>query len=367
MKRNINFLLLALATILTFNTACSDDDYEPKTNSVQVLSATTSIAPNGGEETIEVTGQGITASAADDWLKVSVNGNTVTVSAIANPHRTSRHTLLTIKAENGDFTQVNISQYGQVLVLDTFYSFGDEANTYKYYLNHNVDVNIVETPDWLDVSITDDSLIFVAQENNLGHWREGYVRYEVGGEVNSFFVRQVDFSKDIAGTYYLCGNDSFVNPTKTIRLKGRFYEKDGQYLFELTDHGNLAMPIDINLSTLAVTISAGYYMGTYETTESAESSELVTRYVYTILYDEVLDMETWRNYSLVGILKYDAQTNSVYTSQLYDDGSWLFGQATGLRIGYFSEERVSTSTRVKTTNKDLVYLAKPWLERISNN
>lgn len=365
MKKVYGLLIFILGSLV--GVSCSDDDYTPHTSSVEVSSAETSIDAAGGEKNIVVTGEGITASAQDTWLGVNVKGNTITVSAGANPSRESRNTLLTVKASNGDSTLVNVSQYGMVFVIKGGNIYlNDDAQTSKIAVEHSLDVKILFAPKWSDVTVGKDSLSVSVENNNLGHWRSGYVKYQTGEVVDSFLIRQFDFDKDLAGNYYFWGY-SGITSSATQRVLSAQLVKDGDNVrIDLLGLG-LSIPVKFDESTLTLHIYGGQYMGPFEDEVSSTDATIVTRYVWTMLWDQAAGYITWSSgIGLEGQFKYDEDEDLTYTTVLADDGAWGDYSATTLRMAYFtSPTTCSSSTRVTTGYTYLTSIAYPRLQKIS--
>jgi hypothetical protein len=367
MKKIYGLLIFILGSLM--GVSCSDDGYTPSTSSVQVSSAETSIDAAGGKKDIVVKGVGITASAQDPWLNVNVKGNTITVSADANPSRESRSTLLTVKASNGDSTLVNVSQYGMLFVLNGGNVYlNDDAQTTRVALKHSLTVRVLSAPKWSDITVDKDSLSITVNGNNLGHWRSGYVKCQSGDVVDSFLVRQFDFNKDLAGEYYFWGYSDISSKATQQAFDAKLVKDNGQVRIELPDLG-LSIPAKLDESTLSLHIYGGQYMGPFVDETSSDDPTPVTRYVWTMLWDENDGYYTWSSdYGLVGQFNYDETDNLIYTTVLKDDGAWGDHSATSLIMGYFTSSSVcSESTLVTTDKTDLTSIAYPRLQKIAGS
>ncbi|MDD4760991.1 MAG: hypothetical protein PHU66_09310 [Bacteroidaceae bacterium] len=141
---------------------------------------------------------------------------------------------------------------------------------------------------------------------------------------------------------------------------------NGQVRIELPDLG-LSIPAKLDESTLSLHIYGGQYMGPFVDETSSDDPTPVTRYVWTMLWDENDGYVTWlSDYGLVGQFNYDETDNLIYTTVLKDDGTWGDYSATSLRMGYFTSSSVcSSSTRVTTGYTYLTSIAYPRLQKIA--
>jgi len=201
MKKILSLFVLAIGFI-TF-AACSDDDnYTEKENSVKVVTANTLIAYTGGSTTIEVTGTGISAVSAAEWLTVSVSGNIITATATQNLSRESRATHITAKASNGDYTL--IQQEGWIFDVSIFsLAVDDTAEEYFFTVNSAYPVTVTSNSNWFDVNydVETGNVTVNMTANNTGLPRSGSINVESAGTVKTIPVYQAEFEKDVLGEY----------------------------------------------------------------------------------------------------------------------------------------------------------------------
>jgi hypothetical protein len=213
-----------------------------------------------------------------------------------------------------------------------------------------------------------DSLSITVNGNNLGHWRSGYVKCQSGDVVDSFLVRQFDFNKDLAGEYYFWGYSDISSKATQQAFDAKLVKDNGQVRIELPDLG-LSIPAKFDESTLSLHIYGGQYMGPFVDETSSDDPTPVTRYVWTMLWDENDGYYTWSSdYGLVGQFNYDETDNLIYTTVLKDDGAWGDHSATSLIMGYFTSSSVcSESTLVTTGYTYLTSIAYPRLQKIAGS
>ncbi len=307
--------------------SCSDDDNNgPAESSVKVTSAETAIDASGGSKVITVNRSDISVKAEDSWLKVAVNGNTLTVSAEANQSRESRHTLVVVKATNGDSTLVNVSQYGLVFVFgeSSIFSPTDEVTTIACSMKHNESVTILSSPEWAQSKLESDSIRITLSKNTTGHIRKGYIKYQTGAVVDSVSVMQYDFNKDIAGSYYLAYTNS----------KGKL----SAFNATLSD-GHLTLPdlgfdfaVDFDKTTCSLSVKSGQKLGKYR-----------DYFIYLIFMNAAGDKWTqyYTGYHSDATFDYDEENG---TSSVFG------GSFEGNNISYFVLEAFSADSMSSTND-----------------
>ena len=203
MKKILSIFVLALGFI-TF-AACSDNDnYTEKENSVKVVKANTLIAYTGGSTTIEVTGTGISAVSAAEWLTVNVNGNTITATATQNTSRESRATHITAKASNGDYTLIPIQQEGWTFDTSIFsLTVNDAAEEYLFTVSSAYPIAVTSNSSWFDINYDAETgnVKVNITANNTGLPRSGSINVESAGTVKTIPVYQAEFENDVLGKY----------------------------------------------------------------------------------------------------------------------------------------------------------------------
>lgn len=115
--KNIKTIILAACAVTIAFSSCKDDDDDTATQSVNVVSVTsTSFEATGGTDTITVDKPITDAYTNVSWatLTTDKSSNAVYVTAAANSSKESRHATVVVKASPVDSTIVNIDQFGTV-------------------------------------------------------------------------------------------------------------------------------------------------------------------------------------------------------------------------------------------------------------
>lgn len=348
MNKILRLLPLALGCLLF--TACGDDeDYSAVPQStINVLSAETEFSAPASTGKVELDCTPIAAySDEPSWLTVSIDGNTVNLATTENPSRQSRNAKLVVKKAEADSVVMNVYQQGVVFVLDignVIAVSSDEAQSLSYPAKTNIGVTILSAPDWVNVSVTDDSFNIDLTENNTGHLRSSFVKYKAGEVVDSIKVTQYDFDKDIAGDYY------FLFYNTSSRRWSYFNSTLTENTLTLSDLG-LTFAVTFDEETASINMTSGQYLGQYAgyyvygefcdseggfyyggTTGTADLE---------FLYDEETDVT-------YGYFEGYAYNNSSYTEYLY-----------AICLYAYSLDSPSSSTRLGT----LTYMPSPQLEK----
>lgn len=345
MKKILYIAIFAIGCLSM--TSCSDDEYCGKVNSVQVTEADTEIPAAGATKTIAVTGEGIKAEADDEWLTVSVSGNTITATAEANYSRESRHTFVNITAANGDFLKVNVSQLGAVFVIDAPANivYDDSQQTLAYDFNTNLDVEVSTSDSWLKANLADGKLTISTDENNSGHIRTGYVYYQAGTLADKIEVTQGDIDKDVVGKYYIFGgNDPDAEDPDDAEVSFlTAITKDGdQYNLVFPQFG-WSMPVTFSKKDLTMTVSAGQNMGTYAVYN-----------VFSLIGDAAEGRVTWsQSVTMTASMKQYTETDedgtySYVAGEFKDDGKWKGYASNAFSFGAFSSETPSNNGFIGT-------------------
>lgn len=202
MKKILSLFVLAIGCITL--ASCSDDDYTEKENSVKVVQANTIIAYTGGSTAIEVTGSGISAVSAAEWLTVSVSGNIITATATQNTSRESRATHITAKASNGDYTLIPIQQEGWTFDTSIFsLAVNDAAEEYAFTVSSAYPITVTSNSNWFDINYDAETgnVTVNMTANNTGLPRSGSINVESAGTVKTIPVYQAEFETDVLGKY----------------------------------------------------------------------------------------------------------------------------------------------------------------------
>lgn len=192
MKKIYHLAVLALG-LLTL-ASCGDDDYTEKVNSIQVEQSETLIASTGGSVNITLTGEGLTAASAADWLTATISGNVLTASAGANPTRESRASHIDVTAANGDTYRVSIVQSGGILSLDSDeIEATDQEGAYSVSIG-KVDggISVKSLSDWVTAKVdTESNTVKVdVASNDYDVTRQGKILVTCGLLTDTLYVNQ---------------------------------------------------------------------------------------------------------------------------------------------------------------------------------
>lgn len=360
MKKLLNILIIAATGI--FAASCSDNDAVER-KSLQVISAdNTSIQANGGSGSIVVEAPVVSATATDSWLTVSANGNTVNISAVKNDSPQARHTTVIINSTDNQAI-VNVSQFGSVFAVDDdeFVFTTDEASSIVRTITHDQPLEVEVSDDWLKATVEGNSLTVSTTENTTGHMRIGTILLSDQNFSQEITVRQYDFDQDIAGNYVLMGYnvntrawDQFLG---TLSLNG-----NDEVVFKILSPEECAqwsMPFTYDPQTASIDIKAGVYLGSIKAPTSASNNTPITRYVWTMMWDNESGMSTWAsNAGMRGVFEYDGEDTYI---ELSDDGEAEYAMgskfnSTILRFGYFtSRYQAASATMVSGSRVGIHY------------
>ncbi|MBR1505690.1 MAG: DUF4302 domain-containing protein [Prevotella sp.] len=106
----------------------------------------------------------------------------------------------------------------------------DEAVNKKEAYHHNL-YTFETTADWLTITTEGNNIVMTVQENASGHMRSGTLTYtRADGRQGQITVAQVEFDKDIAGTYQLKSGNNPETSYPAVFRKNEY----GGYEFGVT-------------------------------------------------------------------------------------------------------------------------------------
>lgn len=199
---------LAFALLATATVACDDgegDNYIDD-NGVKVVTSPETIAWSGGDATVTVSKAVATAYASADWLSVSSNGSSVTVTATENDNRESRNARLIVKASQTDSVIVSVSQSGLVFNTEQTSDIqlpDDEAHTCFLPVTTTGKVTVSECPDWVTPTVTADGITLDIAANTTGAARGGNFVFGIGANQTTVSISQFVAERDIFGKYII--------------------------------------------------------------------------------------------------------------------------------------------------------------------
>ena len=196
-------LFFSFVALLGCTVSCgSDENLEVPAPAVEVLKAETFFPVLGGEKQVVVAQTPAQAYALNDWLKVTKSDKTIKLSTSFNNTPQSRNTLLVLKNDKGDSTNINVMQEGVNFGLpqEKAYYGGDESYKTTIPVTANVEVKYSSTADWLSVVHEGDQLKVQAEVNKTRRARVAYVKAEALGLQDSIVFVQASIN-DVAGKY----------------------------------------------------------------------------------------------------------------------------------------------------------------------
>lgn len=248
MKKILNIFAVALmASVVPMLSACGDDDFTEKVSSVKVISANTTMPVMGGTSTVNVTGDGLSATSSASWLKVRVSGNSVVMVAESNTSIESRNALVTISASNGDVTRLSVSQVGVVILLNAKdnYVFEGTGNPDAIISNgSNVEFESVITGSWIKLVKNDTGYTLNVEDNDGNELRSGSITLKYGAFSKE--IKLLQWGKEYPFTTMNTAtfkDENGAEQTKAITIENN-PGKEGQYLIKgLVPEGDvLLMP-----------------------------------------------------------------------------------------------------------------------------
>lgn len=194
MKKIFSFIAL-LAGVISF-TSCSDD-YPPmpdSASSFEIISNDVYFEAAGGTGSIVVnTADAVTAETTSNWLTVSVNDKTITVTAQGNAAFDGRSALIVLKAGTAT-TSVTAIQKGNVYQLngDHSYSVASGAATLNVSVMASTPITAQSLVDWMDAAYhSEDSEVVVdIAANSSTESRTGQVVIDAGGFKDTLTISQ---------------------------------------------------------------------------------------------------------------------------------------------------------------------------------
>lgn len=246
--------------VVAFVASCSDDTDNPYAHTSSIVVTNTNLlfeatASDAGRIVFTSNGN-VTVSTSAAWAKAEIKNDSVFVSVEQNDTRYSRSASVTLRA-NGDSAVVALVQKGVTLRMPStsLVAKTDDATSVSCDYESNVDMKIVQKPEWADVTIADGKLKVDFKANNTGTFRRDVVIMRSENFVDSIYVGQYDFETDIKGKYKLTYyRDTTYTTTRTLTAT----VKDST----ITLSGmNLNLPYTFDDNTMSIVLTAGAYAG----------------------------------------------------------------------------------------------------------
>jgi len=263
MKKIFSIMIVAALSGLLI-TSCSSNDYTDKVSSVQVTEVSKELSAAGGQQTFTVTGEGISARAADTWLSVSTQGNVVTVTADGNDSKQSRHTIVTVTATNGDQAVINVSQPGLVILMEAnnAYLFNPADNDEAFISDmSNVEFAQTISDNWIHLTKVDS----ISVDDNTGGYRSGTITLSYKKFVKQIIIGQwgetLPFTSLKTAVYEDEEGNSYTKPVTVVADEN---DANGNtYLIKgLMEEGDLSVMLNTKTTDMAeYYLAAGYSPG----------------------------------------------------------------------------------------------------------
>lgn len=186
MKKIFSFLVL-LAGVASF-TSCSDKDATYTAPAPLTISnANVLFGAGGGDGSIVTAAQSaVTATTDAQWISLSTNGGTVTVTAQPNTSLEGRSAKIVLKATDGATANVTAIQHGLLLALnaqDAYLFNGSDNDPVIISDKSNIDFKQVISADWIHMEKTDGGYALTVDPNENGY-RHGTI--ELSFEASGF-------------------------------------------------------------------------------------------------------------------------------------------------------------------------------------
>lgn len=196
MNKTVKIHWLSVFCILIagfFLPACSDDDGQSTSSTLEILKTEVNITNAGGTATITTNQSDVSVEISDSWLTAQVTGTSVILTAAANNTYTGRTAMVRLSKE-GSVQELPISQLGIINKVDIYsYEFKAEGETKAFLWQTDQPFSLADLDDtWLSYRVEGDSLLVTAapiSENDDS--RSSDVTVQVG----PLFQRQITFSQ----------------------------------------------------------------------------------------------------------------------------------------------------------------------------
>lgn len=299
MKKIFNIMMCLV--VAAFVASCSDDTDNPYAHTSSIVVTNTNLffeatASDAGRIVFTSNGN-VTVSTSAPWAKAELKNDSVFVSVEQNDTRYSRSASVILRS-NGDSAVVSLVQKGITLRMETtsLVAKTDDATTVTCDYESNVAMQVVEKPEWVNVSLADGKVSVNFDANNTGSFRRGVVVMRSENFVDSIHVGQYDFEKDIKGAYKLTYyRDTTYTTTRTITAT----VKDST----ITLSGlNLTLPYSFNEKTMSIELTSGSYTG-----------KAAGNFIYTMFGDAKNEYSSlfYTDFTLTAQLSHDVDGNVV--------------------------------------------------------
>jgi len=334
MKRILYIAVLASMTMLGIS-SCKDLDICDD-DALAVSSSDVIFDADGGTGTIVLsTSSSITASSASDWAKVSVSGNTVTVTADKNYSANGRASRITINQGNLT-TYVTAQQRGieftfadQTILVEMAGGTVDIAGKSTFPVEY-------EAADWIKVTETESGYSLTIPFNDSGDSREGKFIVKTGDMKSVITIKQ-KFDRNFSGTYdfmyYKSTSKTDANIVNCTAVITRNDADETQYYLEIQDPNSTVLegvkiPVTFDQTQELLVIKNGTYVGQH--TDDLYKYILVN---YTNGASNYYSVATGTNYYIYMSYKF---VDGKYVLSVYNSGAWFSRTSQGFGVYTFT-------------------------------
>lgn len=205
--------------------------------------------------------------------------------------------------------------------LPTNLVVNDEAFSRNFFAKDLTAVEVKTGGSWLKATKTENGITLAADANTTGHPRAGRVKLtKNGGDSVIIRVTQVEFDKDIAGTYTLAYVDG-DNVKSTASATLDRHEGNVRFRWVYQKAAMFTVPVTWDEKTATLSVESGQYWGSISTTDGS------TYYVYDILLDKT--QRLWTSYNkgvfVNARFNYDEKNNATVARFTGQVGKGEFG------------------------------------------
>lgn len=161
MNRNSMGLSLLCYWLCLFLLACSKNEEERNTPTLEVLTVQTDLDYKGGSVVIQTNTEGVEARSRDTWLIPEVSGSQVRLTASPNPEHESRTTMVVLSYDDC-VQQVPVTQLGIISIVDVgSYDFprNGGVKAFLWKTDQKYQISGIDSA-WLSYEIRGDSIYF---------------------------------------------------------------------------------------------------------------------------------------------------------------------------------------------------------------
>lgn len=276
----------------------------------------------------------------EEWVTTTVNKNTITVDVTENKALEGRVKMLTIKAGTKK-TQIAVIQGGYVFNLEgqPEIDTNDAGGTFDYTFRTTLDgTPEYRSSEWIKVTAEGKKLKVTLEPNATSKIRKGYFEAVLGEHVKRINVRQMEFDKDILGTYKLYYGSAATKFDDKVMNNVVLGKEGSTYYFTMTVGGN-KMKVPVTVVNNAIFWQSGVHVGQYFYNN-------IDNFVHTIAVSSAYI--TWDKFTM-GTDAFDlAEVNGkvvTQTTKFVDKGEWSGQTIAGFCLEFFSGTPPSSNNR----------------------